>query len=705
MTDEELLAKGGQGPDADDEELLNRKPGSDARGHAYDPRFAPTPEDDQEELAPSSKAVLSRAFTPQSYQDVQESLKPPQRQKPAVTEGGPAPTRAQAFVRGRLQGSTFGFGDELAAAIDAGVSHVPGVRSFAQMFQDSSLPPLTNSDVSYQERRDAYRAKNKAAEEAHKGFYTAGQMEGGLETAKFMPSIGTGIPGAIKTGGLAGALTGLGESEAELSGTKPLGPELKQAAYDTAKSGIAGGIVSGVLAKGLDVLSKHAVKNAHGWVANDVAGDVPSASTPTARKQMADDAVNVAKVVRSDKPLDDAINAARANNADDIKAAQGVVADRLKSTGDKLSPGWKQVDKSLPQPLTSGRVVDHLNEHAGALEATGNRTDKVEAAAVRQIADDVKTAKDWGAAKQTFNPKQPVSNGTFAGMETEKAIKALEKMKDVAEQTVDALEPWNAKEGARGLPAEERAVRRAAAVARVDALDSEIDRLTKEATSSAFDPDHVVSVEQLQKLWSDHAGIAYQSQGGINGTATFNRRLDVASHLRDLRDEIMGEAAQTNPAAVAHMQVNLARYSALKRIEQVLDQRANAAKRAGNPMVPQWLSHLGQHTRAIGAGGLTASAYAAAQGHYKTAALLAAPAVYTMGRRAVDRGMANLIEAAPESAQARVILQLIQQGIPKAAAIQAARSVAPGGMLSPVIDQTVEGATTAAKSIVGGGEQ
>ena len=52
-------------------------------------------------------------------------------------------------------------------------------------------------------------------------------------------------------------------------------------------------------------------------------------------------------------------------------------------------------------------------------------------------------------------------------------------------------------------------------------------------------------------MWSDEVGIAYGSQGGVNGTATFERKLDVASHIREFRDAVLDKAVQADSDNVA----------------------------------------------------------------------------------------------------------------------------------------------------------
>lgn len=111
----------------------------------------------------------------------------------------------ESGIRGALQGATFGFGDEAAAAVE------------------SVLPSFLRNDVSrkavgdgatvaerYRNARDYYRGRNAAAEESNPGTYLAGQVTGAVAA-----------PGGAARGlgrALAGGATmGAGYSEADVT--------------------------------------------------------------------------------------------------------------------------------------------------------------------------------------------------------------------------------------------------------------------------------------------------------------------------------------------------------------------------------------------------------------------------------------------------------------------------------------------------------
>src|SRR5580692_1031750 len=76
------------------------------------------------------------------------------------------PGALEALGRGAVQGATFGFGDEIAGAVQS----IFGSKT-------------------YQQARDEARANNAAAQAAHPNFYGAGELGGGLATS-VVPGLG-----------------------------------------------------------------------------------------------------------------------------------------------------------------------------------------------------------------------------------------------------------------------------------------------------------------------------------------------------------------------------------------------------------------------------------------------------------------------------------------------------------------------------------
>lgn len=199
---------------------------------------------------------------------------------PVASTPAPTPSRAEAVGRGALQGASLGFGDEIAASVDSLVSKIPGVRNVAQAFQSPDLPALTDPNVTYQQRRDAYRGKNKAAEDAHGGLYTAGELAGGLAT--------TAVPGLGALKGAGAVKTGL--QAAAIGGAAALGTSNKSTvgglAQDTGVGALEGGVGGALLhATGSKVASLLAKKGpelqaiADRQAVKQLARDVPQSLT------------------------------------------------------------------------------------------------------------------------------------------------------------------------------------------------------------------------------------------------------------------------------------------------------------------------------------------------------------------------------------------------------------------------------------------
>lgn len=131
------------------------------------------------------------------------------------------PGRLEALGRGIKQGATAGFGDELTGALES---------------------ILYGKD--YTKGRDEARAADKAAKEAHGGYFAAGEIGGGAASA-LVPvgglGLGAGVAANIARGAGAGIAAGIGNSEADLTKGDVAG-----VAKDAAIGGLVGGAVGGI---------------------------------------------------------------------------------------------------------------------------------------------------------------------------------------------------------------------------------------------------------------------------------------------------------------------------------------------------------------------------------------------------------------------------------------------------------------------------
>jgi hypothetical protein len=193
------------------------------------------------------------------------------------------------------------------------------------------------------------------------------------------------------------------------------------------------------------------------------------------------------------------------------------------------------------------------------------------------------------------------------------------------------------------------------------------------ATKTGFDPNKIVPAKQVQGLWSDEAGIAYKSMGGIHGTVAFERKLDVASHLRDFRDDMLAKASKIDPRTVGEIRAANRDYSALKRIENVLDQRINNAKaNAGGASIPRGLKKKVQEFKQSPTGFV----------------LGAIPDTLMAGKVGFDKWLARKAIRQPEQIQAvrniwqspgaKGVRDAVAAGVPSAVALWSARAAKQG---------------------------
>lgn len=349
-----------------------------------------------------------------------------------ITGQPAAPSRAEAVGRGAVQGATLGFGDELSAGIDALLSHVPGVRNVAERINkvggEGAGLPLTDPNITYQQRRDSYRSANGAASQSHPGFYLGGELAGGLATAKPLgmfsgaaPS-GAGVGTVMDRALLGGGIAGVGNSNADtVSGVVRDG--LVGAGTGAATAGVLHGIGAGLAARA----PKAFVKDLNAEVFSKAA---PKESQPAIAFQKANPTEFHELAYSKDfAPVQEAVRAGKTDAA--VTAASAFVdkagANRLKNYQVIADSGYQ---------TTPGPVVDRMEKLAASKSATSSPE---EAKALKDAADRVRnefstvdtaqikqgdTAE--GAAMQKLAPFLP-SRGTITKAEMQDAATKLAK--------------------------------------------------------------------------------------------------------------------------------------------------------------------------------------------------------------------------------------------------------------------------------------
>lgn len=196
---------------------------------------------------------MAEEFNPDAYIAEEETFDPDQFLADVETEQPEQPSQLEAGLRGLGQGATLGLGDEIIGGIQAGAAKLTG--------SDESTLDL------YRKYRDAQRAQEKAASDAHSGTYLAGELASAV-----IPGLGTiglaakGVKGAkaiqaaktanaasiakgIGTGAAIGGVAGAGTSEADLTQGEvaPLADDVKTGA---AVGGVLGGSISALTKAG-----------------------------------------------------------------------------------------------------------------------------------------------------------------------------------------------------------------------------------------------------------------------------------------------------------------------------------------------------------------------------------------------------------------------------------------------------------------------
>ncbi len=157
----------------------------------------------------------------------------------------PAPGYGASALAGVQQLGTFGWGDELGAAIQGGLAKAAGTGDYGE---------------TYRQARGENRAETKAAKEAHPGAYYAAGLPAAIAAGAAMPALKAGQGASLLvralygagSGVLPGAIAGAGESQADTLG-------------GVAKDAGVGGLLgagAGVAGAGLGALGQRAVRGA-----------------------------------------------------------------------------------------------------------------------------------------------------------------------------------------------------------------------------------------------------------------------------------------------------------------------------------------------------------------------------------------------------------------------------------------------------------
>jgi len=325
------------------------------------------------------------------------------------------PSQGEAALRGVGQGATARFADEL----------VGGARALAAGGDIRGLPER------YRKERDAERARNKAAEEAHPKTYLAGELGGAVATS-FIPGMGIARGATLAAGaaraGAQGAVAGLGGSEADL--TKG---EVGQAAEDALTGGAVGAGTFGAL-KGAGRLVRGAPARVENRILSESLKGVPG-NTQTKALERIGGRDGLRAIMREDAELAQGMRA----GADDWKA---VVTKRVNEKGQAIGEIYAGVDK--------GTLGVRVPEVLRALHKVEERyARKGDTAAVKAIRQEIEGLRElWG------------NSNVVAQIPHVKATEAHEVVKRLGERGwgTGAIDPSRAQRVSRDLAASVRDV-------------------------------------------------------------------------------------------------------------------------------------------------------------------------------------------------------------------------------------------------------
>jgi hypothetical protein len=607
-----------------------------------------------------------------------------------------APSQGQSLARGALQGASLGFGDEASAAIDTAVSHIPGLRTIAQKLHSGDLPAVDNPDLTYQERREAYRSKNAAAQQANPGTYLVGELAGGLATTPLVPggsakTLGRAVVQGVKTGAVLGGANALGTSSADLT-QGDVGGAFNDVVSGAAGGGALGGLIGGaghVAAKALTGGAEKLRK----WIGSDLIGETKGASTEVAKKMVRKDIEDIADVVTADPALDRAVARAQRQTVETIEPAIDAVDAKIHIVTEPRAQLWSDFDQELahvnarpaaaPRPLANGEVPRGWDPEAAAREFGGEHVPETRAGGHATVggatvAGGGPTAAEVSAAPAIEMAMEPGPAGVRAGDYVQHLENAIDELRATGKGSDRAVaselghhvselktaRDWGYQPAASN-PEEAQILanlqaQRTARLARGEGT-AEVDKAISGLSSDnqAWNPDHIVPAERLRADVTDLQKEAAQRMGAINGTPNYLRGREVASHGEEFLRGLMEQVGQRNPRLVADIAEHNRQYSALARMRDILGQRLEKAKASElSALGPGEVAHFihGATKRGL----IKQGTAAVAQG------LVGA-------KRLLDRGVANAeASAASGDKFSLLVLDGLRKGLPLTASVAAA---------------------------------
>jgi hypothetical protein len=328
-----------------------------------------------------------------SYQPGAPAAAAPRSTAPTAPDTSALASTAQPFYRA----TAFGLGSRLGALLDTGISKLGFPYSTgAEVLNNAAgghpgLSPLTDSNLTYEQRLAEYFNRDRAQHEAHPVLAGVGSAAGGLATAVAAPAVApvraaqTAAPNLLRavassarTGAGYGALGAAGSSQA----TTPQGLIDDTVTGTATGAGLGAGLTTAARAVGATAGALS--RSSRAKLAKDATGDLLGSTGGKTKKAIARDRDDVADVILNDPEIAVAIRKPASK-------ALPVVEKKLEAELSRRSPAYATVEQALP--ITPSKVLSQLDDRIAAAEKEPLNDDVVgELQAVRDS-----LAKTWGA--------------------------------------------------------------------------------------------------------------------------------------------------------------------------------------------------------------------------------------------------------------------------------------------------------------------
>jgi len=291
-----------------------------------------------------------------------------------VNAAAPNKSAGVAIARGASSGATLGASGWISAAIDTAASKIPGIRDLAQKAHDPSLPPITDPNVSFDQRRQAYAGSIAETRQANPKTFLASEIAGSI--AAPIPGAGAaanvvkGTTAAAKAGRAAisgsifGAGSAIGHGLTEGKDAATIGTDALLGAGFGAASGAALSGLGHLAGKAVDKVKDKLGEKYIQTVGSEILGMTTKKATPKAWNQI------LSKEVES---------GVEANAAKNFVKSPAMAPVEAAARGGKWDEAVEHIDSNLRR-LSPGRQANYATIDSAKQFEVGKGLDALEQA-------------------------------------------------------------------------------------------------------------------------------------------------------------------------------------------------------------------------------------------------------------------------------------------------------------------------------------